>query len=202
MRRTTVFLMVSLVYACFLNMFLVVSTYRELRVPARAVRALPSSVLADRTPVPCATWMHAALVLAPREAHPRTNDPSEAIRALAPTKRLLKRLASGAVFLAVAPESYTPAHSAWCERLQHETAARVACHLLPADNATAHAAIAALRTQQPCLAAALVVEDPTAVDGGLLGRMAAVSTGHYACLAALKYRQTCPVYILPMAANN
>ena len=51
---------------------------------------------------PCAAWSHAALVLAPREAHPRTNDPSDTVRALAPTKRLFKRLASGAVYLAVA----------------------------------------------------------------------------------------------------
>lgn len=198
MRTTTVFLLVALVYACLLNMFMVVH-FRALRSAAPAVHELPRSVVGVRaTPAPCAAWSHAALVLAPREAHPRSNDPSDTVRALAPTKRLFKRLASGAVYLAVAAETYAPAHSAWCERLQHETAARVACHLLPVDNATAPAALAALRARQPCLAAALVVEDPTAVDNGLLGRMAAVSTGHYACLAALRYRQACPVYIMPV----
>jgi len=198
MRTITVFLGVALVYAFFFNVFIVFHL-RAIHAAPRASASLPEprhTPTKPNTTAPCSAWSHASLVLAPRETHPRTNDPSEAVRALAPTKRLVKRLASGAVYLAA--DTFSPAHSTWCERLQHETSTRVACHLLSTENATAAAAVAALQAVQPCLAAALVIEDPTAVDNGLLGRIAAVSTGHYACLAALKYRQTCPVYLLPL----
>ena len=152
----------------------------------------------EGTPLPCTTMTNAVLILAHTETHPHSNDPSEAIRVLAPLKRLMRRLAGGVVFLAVSAETFIPSHRAWCERLHAQTSFRVACHLLLSDNSTASAALAALKGHSPCLAAALVVEDPAAVDGGLAHRLAAVPTGRYACLAALRREKTCPVYVVPI----
>jgi hypothetical protein len=58
--------------------------------------------------------------------------------------------------------------------------------------------MAALQADVPCLSAALVIEDVRAVDGALLARLAAVSVGHYACLAPAAPARRCPVYVTPV----
>lgn len=197
MRRLNVFVIVALVYACSLNL-LMLHKHTMSSGASRGLPPVPIHRVVENSTRPCTAWTHASLILAPRETQPRSNDPSDAVRTLAPMKRMLKRLASGHAYLAVSIESFMPSHRVWCERLQAETTGRVACHLLLLDNATAAAALHALHDLQPCLSAALVVEEPAAVDGGLLSRLAAVSTGHYACLAALRYQQHCPIYVMPL----
>ena len=200
-RTLRVCVLVSLVYACCINLLFLHAALRSPVHPA-ALAQLPET---RRPAPPCvaggagsASRRHAALILAPAEPHPRSNDPSEAVRVLAGAKRFLRRLPHGAAFLAVTAETYAPSHEVWCRRLHSETAGRVPCKLLIADNATAAAAMAALRADVPCLEAALVIEDALAVDGALLARLAAVSVGHYACLAPAAPARQCPVYVTPV----
>ena len=199
MRPLNVVVIVSLVYACSLNLLMVHHYHYQVhRSRPQTIAPVPTHHIVVNHTIKCTAWTHASLILAPRETHPRSNDPSETIRSLAPIKRMLKRLASGHTYLAVSIQTFMPSHRVWCERLQTETANRVACHLLLIDNSTTATALHALRELQPCLSAVLVVEDPLAVDGGLISRLAAVSIGHYACLAALKYNHHCPVYVMPL----
>ncbi len=194
-RTLRVCMLVSLVYACCINMLFLHAALRNPVHPAAPVQ-LPET---RRPAPPCvAGGRHAVLILAPAEPHPRSNDPSEAVRVLAGAKRFLRRLPHGAAFLAVTAETYAPSHEVWCRRLHSETAGRVPCKLLIADNATAAAGMAALQADVPCLEAALVIEDALAVDGALLARLAAVSVGHYACLAPAAPAPQCPVYVTPV----
>ena len=89
----------------------------------------------------------------------------------------------------------------WCERIHGDTRGHVTCKLLVVDTATPADALDALRHQDSCVSMALVVENVAAVDNGLLGRVATVATGHYACLSELQYHGRCPVYMMPMINN-
>lgn len=194
-RTLYVCVLVSLVYACCINLLVLQAAFRDPVHPAARAQ-LPAT---RRPALPCEHGgRHAVLILAPTEPHPRSNDPSEVVSVLAGVKRFLRRLPHGAAFLAVTAETYAPSHEVWCRRLHSESAGRVPCKLLIADNATAAAAMAALRADVPCLEAALVIEDAMAVDGALLARLAAVSVGHYACLAPAAAGRQCPVYITPV----
>ena len=202
MARLKVFLFVTIVYVFFLNTLFIYNSYHSLHQHKSTTgRNIQDPVLLDpatTTPAPCISRTHALLIIAPIEIHPRSNDPSDVIRVLAPIKSVVKRLASGVAFLAVTNEGFTPSHRAWCDRLQSETAFRVACHLLLADNSTSAAALDSLRHQHPCLSSVVVVEDPEAVDPALIRRLASASANHYACIASQKYKSNCPVYVMPL----
>jgi len=200
MNRYQVCLCVALVYGSFLNILLMYNytlTFRRHGESKRVIYQLPETNTTSST-LACGVWSHATLILAPTETHPISNDPSEAVRALAPVKRMLKRLVSGKAFLAVSHESYMPSHKAWCDRLGSETSNHVTCALVLADNSTLPSAVEALRQVQPCLAAILVITDPSAVDSGLLRRLSLVSYSHYSCLALTSNEQSCPVFLMPL----
>ena len=69
------------------------------------------------------------------------------------------------------------------------TACLAACY------STLSSAIEALRRAQPCLAGALVISNPSAVDSALLRRLAGVAYQNYSCLA-LWWQRPCPVFYL------
>lgn len=202
-RKINVALIVSVMYACFINLYFLHTSSKRVGWVDEAgpVRLSPPlrAVVVEQNP--CLASTHALLVMAPWENVPRTNDPSEAVRALVPLHRMLKRLAQGTVYLAVSLTTFSPSHAVWCERMHGETRGRVSCKLLVVDAATPAAAIDALRREDRCMSTALVVENVAAVDNGLLGRVAAVATGHYACLSPLHYHGRCPVYMMPMNNN-
>ena len=188
-------------YFCFLNVWTLYhyeSAMAQARQQKRVIYEMPAI---ETTPRPCFAWSQVALILAPSQVYPLSNDPSEALRALMPVKRMLKRLVNGKSFLAVSLKSYMPSHTAWCERIEGDTAHHVSCSLLLADNSTLASAVEALQRAQPCLAGALVIIDPSAVDSGLLHRLAGVSYQNYSCLALSRWQQPCPVFYLPLRAE-
>lgn len=198
-RCIKVFVVVSVLYAFFINLFMLHSYTQSVGILAPA--RLPPVSAPTESPSPCLAWTHAVLVMAPVDNFPRSNDPSEAIRALVPVHSMLKRLTRGTVYLAVSMATFSPSHAVWCERLQSDTHGRVSCKLIVADDATPAAALDALHREDRCVTAALTIENTAAVDKGLLGRVAAVATGNYACLSPIKYRGRCPVYLMPMNNN-
>ena len=182
-------------------MFLIHTSYHRLNKKAPATSStIQSSPIpsGDSAPPPCVSWQHVFVLFARAVTHAQSNDPYEAIRKFSTVKHVLKRLSHGMVYLVVTTETFIPSYGVWCDVLTRESMGRVLCRLLMADNSTTSAGIDVVRREQPCLASALVVEDPADVEAGFLRRLAAVSPQTYSCFV-YHAGMGCTVYQLPLA---
>jgi hypothetical protein len=183
-------IVVSFFYACVVNMYLIhTSSQRLKRMAPHTMSTVQSSPvpIGDQQIPPCVSWQHVFVLFARTVATVHSNDPYEAIRRLSTMKHVLKRLSRGMVYLVVTAETFIPSYRVWCDVLARETVGRVSCRLLMADNSTVSAGLDVVRREQPCLASALVAEEPADVETGFLRRLAVYHPG-----------MGCTVYQLPL----
>ena len=136
MNRFDVALVVVLMYACFLNIYIIHTSYHYLtssKVTYSPPHPHQSYQIDLKTPLPPKCFASiAGLVLS--STMTSTNDDAIPHRNFPTLIRALQRMPHTDVFVTVSTNTFSPSHRAWCDRMHGETNGRSTCKILVVDD--------------------------------------------------------------------
>ena len=220
MNRFDATLVVVLMYACFLNIYLIHTSYHYL-TSTKAVYSPPhlhpSYQIDLKTPTPPKCFASIAVLIL-SSAMTSTNDNAVAYRNFPTLIRALLRMPHTDVFIAVSTATFSPSHRAWCDRMHAETNGRATCKLLvvddvdmeedsnddtpqtsPSTTMSVSGGLQALKHDRTCIRDMIITSDSHALHHTFLHRLSEATRNHntpITCVSPVDKSTRCGAFFL------